>query len=285
MATQPQQLWDCCPPKTQLALLPISSLPLLPWPSSQSLLSSSTRSVVFFNSYPHCCIPSNMCSTFFYLLQKFCLLEYFFGDSDFFLCNLIEQVDDFAFQTKTVAGHNLDPTPWHPFPPKNFGEQTRQALAYKIIYCSYLSCHSGTNANNISEQRGSHRSEPNKCPDFFRWIHHDLEPWARNRISSAHLAGARKFAAFRVVIVGGKLYADFYYTCVQSRAMFTIWGLLQLLERYPGMVPDVDMMFDCMDKPRINTTEHRSMPLPLFRYCTNEDHYDIPFPDWSFWGW
>ncbi|KAB1225750.1 KDEL motif-containing protein 2 [Morella rubra] len=67
--------------------------------------------------------------------------------------------------------------------------------------------------------------------------------------------------------------------------MFTIWGLLQLLKRYPGMVPDVDMMFDCMDKPRINTTEHRSMPLPLFRYCTNEDHYDIPFPDWSFWGW
>ncbi|KAB1225754.1 hypothetical protein CJ030_MR1G019927 [Morella rubra] len=58
-----------------------------------------------------------------------------------------------------------------------------------------------------------------------------------------------------------------------------------LLKRYPGMVPDVDMMFDCMDKPRINTTEHRSMPLPLFRYCTNEDHYDIPFPDWSFWGW
>ncbi|KAB1201428.1 hypothetical protein CJ030_MR0G003718 [Morella rubra] len=62
------------------------------------------------------------------------------------------KVDDFAFQTKTVAGHNLDPTPWHPFPPKNFGEQTRQALAHKIIYCSYLSCHSGTRAGSSLRQ-------------------------------------------------------------------------------------------------------------------------------------
>ena len=78
---------------------------------------------------------------------------------------------------------------------------------------------------------------------------------------------------------------DLYYACVQSRAMFTIWGLLQLLKRYPGMVPDVDIMFDCMDKPRIHRAEHESMPLPLFRYCTTGEDYDIPFPDWSFWGW
>ncbi|KAL0370812.1 UNVERIFIED_CONTAM: hypothetical protein Sangu_0399300 [Sesamum angustifolium] len=38
-----------------------------------------------------------------------------------------------------------------------------------------------------------------------------------------------------------------------------------------------------MDKPTINRTEHASMPLPLFRYCTTPDHMDIPFPDWSFW--
>ncbi|KAB1225829.1 O-glucosyltransferase rumi [Morella rubra] len=74
---------------------------------------------------------------------------------------------------------------------------------------------------------------------------------------------------------------------VTALAVFSVTAifLYKLLKRYPGMVPDVDMMFDCMDKPRINTTEHRSMPLPLFRYCTTEDHSDIPFPDWSFWGW
>ncbi|KAG2673139.1 hypothetical protein I3760_13G075800 [Carya illinoinensis] len=197
---------------------------------------------------------------------------------------LLYKVDEFASQTKTVAGHNLDPTPWHLFPAKTFGEQTRQARAYKIIHCSYLACHSGT--STIPEQPQAHPSKPTeKCLDFFRWIHHDLEPWARTGISLSHLAEAQKFAAFRVVIVAGKLYVDLYYTCVQSRMMFTIWGLLLLLKRYPGKVPDVDMMFDCMDRPRINVTEHKSMPLPLFRYCTTEDHYDIPFPDWSFWGW
>ncbi|KAL9679716.1 hypothetical protein QQ045_017582 [Rhodiola kirilowii] len=67
--------------------------------------------------------------------------------------------------------------------------------------------------------------------------------------------------------------------------MFTIWGLLQLLKRYPGLIPDVDLMFDCMDKPSILISEHHAMPLPLFRYCTTPHHFDIPFPDWSFWGW
>lgn len=100
-----------------------------------------------------------------------------------------------------------------------------------------------------------------------------------------HVMEAKNFAAFRVIIVDGKLYVDFYYACVQSRAMFTIWGLLQLLRRYPGRVPDVDLMFDCMDRPTIKRSEHTSMPLPLFRYCTTREHFDIPFPDWSFWGW
>lgn len=197
-------------------------------------------------------------------------------------------MDNFAAQTKTVAGHNLEPTPWHLFPPKTFNEQTRQVRNYKILHCSYLTCGYSSNDDEsdlLLSRSTKAKASGKKCPDFYRWIHHDLEPWSRTRISTTHLKEAREFAAFRAVIVGGKLYVDLYYACVQSRAMFTIWGLLQLLRRYPGMVPDVDMMFDCMDKPSINRTEHRSMPLPLFRYCTTEDHFDIPFPDWSFWGW
>jgi len=104
-------------------------------------------------------------------------------------------------------------------------------------------------------------------------------------VTKEHVKRAKANAAFRVVILSGKLYVDLYYACVQSRMMFTIWGILQLLTKYPGMVPDVDMMFDCMDKPIINQTEYQSFPVPLFRYCTNEAHLDIPFPDWSFWGW
>lgn len=96
---------------------------------------------------------------------------------------------------------------------------------------------------------------------------------------------AKEFAAFRVVIVDGILYVEYYYACVQSRALFTVWGMLQLLKRYGGLVPDVDLMFDCMDKPTVMKSEHREMPLPLFRYCTTSEHFDIPFPDWSYWGW
>ena len=73
--------------------------------------------------------------------------------------------------------------------------------------------------------------------------------------------------------------------------LFTVWSLLQLMRRHPGRVPDVDLMFDCMDRPAVNRTEHGAgdpaapPPPPLFRYCTTRDHFDIPFPDWSFWGW
>lgn len=124
-----------------------------------------------------------------------------------------------------------------------------------------------------------------QCPDFFRWIYSDLEPWSKSKISANHLMKAKDFAAFRVVIVDGRLYVEYYYACVQSRALFTVWGLLQLLKRYPGLVPDVDLMFDCMDKPTVMRSEHHEMPLPLFRYCTTSEHFDIPFPDWSYWGW
>ncbi|WCJ29185.1 hypothetical protein M5689_010834 [Euphorbia peplus] len=203
------------------------------------------------------------------------------------------QVDRFASETKTVAGHNLDPTPWHIFPTKNFNDQSRHGRAYTIIQCSYLTCiysnTTTTTTTTASPDKFPSREKPAQnapnCPEFFRFIHRDLEPWAQSGVTMKHLMEAKNFAAFRVVIFKGKLYLDLYYACVQSRMMFTIWGLLQMIERYPGLVPDVDLMFDCMDRPKINRTEHSSFPLPIFRYCTTKEHFDIPFPDWSFWGW
>nr|XP_043638258.1 protein O-glucosyltransferase 1 [Erigeron canadensis] len=189
-------------------------------------------------------------------------------------------VDTLATQTKTIIGYNLKPTPWHEFPAKKFNNETKIARASKIIQCSYFSC--GMRSKNDKILYTDNNAET--CPSFFRWIHHDLEPWAKTGISYAHLMEVKKFASFRVVIIGGKLYVDYYYDCVQSRAMFTIWGFLQLLKRYPGRIPDVDLMFDCMDKPLIEKNESAT-PMPIFRYCTTPNHYDIPFPDWSFWSW
>ncbi|KAG9134416.1 hypothetical protein Leryth_027404 [Lithospermum erythrorhizon] len=194
------------------------------------------------------------------------------------------QVDSLISNTKTIAGHNLQPTPWHIFEPKTFQEESKYSTASKIIQCNYLACGVATSATpkaTTPRHQNSHVS----CPDFFSHIHKDLAPWAETKISQAYLTEAKKYAAFRVIIINGKLYVDFYYSCVQSRAMFTVWGFVQLLKRYPGRVPDVDLMFECMDKPTIVRKEHSYMPLPLFRYCTTPEHYDIPFPDWSFWGW
>ncbi|KAK9153508.1 hypothetical protein Sjap_000988 [Stephania japonica] len=202
---------------------------------------------------------------------------------------LLLKLDGLISQTKTIAGHNLNPTPWHLFPPKQHFLDSKYTTASKIIQCSYLTC-----LRSLSPSP-THPSSPRiirnstaSCPQFFSWIHRDLQPWARRGVSLADLAEAQKLAAFRLVIVGGRLYADFYFDCVQSRAMFTIWGFLQLLKRFPGMLPDVDLMFDCMDKPVVvlgMAQYAHNPPPPLFRYCSTRDHLDIPFPDWSFWGW
>ncbi|CAN1150763.1 O-glucosyltransferase rumi [Linum perenne] len=194
------------------------------------------------------------------------------------------KVDDFATNTKTIAGHNLEPTPWHVFPAKSFDDETRHTRAYKIIQCSYLSC-PYFNKTIPEPPRFSSSKPAAQCPEFFSYIHRDLAPWAKSGITEDHVMDAKNFAAFRIIIYQGKLYFDPYYACFQSRMMTTIWGFVQLLKKYPGMVPDVDLMFDCMDKPILNRTEHQSNPVPLFRYCTTREHFDIPFPDWSFWGW
>uniref|UniRef100_A0A453CF90 Glycosyl transferase CAP10 domain-containing protein n=3 Tax=Aegilops tauschii subsp. strangulata TaxID=200361 RepID=A0A453CF90_AEGTS len=122
------------------------------------------------------------------------------------------------------------------------------------------------------------------CPAYFRWIHEDLRPWRATGITRETLEGARRYGAkFRVTVLAGRLYVARYGRCFQTRDVFTQWGILQLLRRYAGRLPDLDLMFDCQDLPVINAGDHT--PPPLFRYCGSEFTLDIAFPDWSFWGW
>nr|BAJ91645.1 predicted protein [Hordeum vulgare subsp. vulgare] len=130
---------------------------------------------------------------------------------------------------------------------------------------------------------------PTTCPVYFRWIHEDLRPWRATGITREALEGARRYGAkFRVTVLSGRLYVARYGRCFQTRDVFTQWGILQLLRRYAGRVPDLDLMFDCQDLPVVNAGDHGSHtppPPPLFRYCGSEPTLDIAFPDWSFWGW
>ncbi|KAJ6849951.1 protein O-glucosyltransferase 1-like isoform X2 [Iris pallida] len=100
---------------------------------------------------------------------------------------------------------------------------------------------------------------------------------------------ANRTANFRLVVVDGRAYVEYYWKAFQTRDVFTIWGILQLLRRYPGRLPDLDLMFDCVDWPVTNAADYegadRPAPPPVFTYCGNESTLDIVFPDWSFWGW
>ncbi|XP_020551155.1 protein O-glucosyltransferase 1-like [Sesamum indicum] len=127
------------------------------------------------------------------------------------------------------------------------------------------------------------------CPDYFRWIHEDLWPWRRTGITREMVMRANRTANFRLVILDGKAYAQTYSKGFQSRDTFTLWGILQLLRRYPGKVPDLDLMFDCDDLPVIRKENFKgvkhSAPPTLFGYCKDDSTLNIVFPDWSFWGW
>ncbi|CAI9094422.1 OLC1v1030161C1 [Oldenlandia corymbosa var. corymbosa] len=126
------------------------------------------------------------------------------------------------------------------------------------------------------------------CPEYFRWIHEDLRPWKEEgsrEITREMLESARKHAHFRVVILDGKVYVEKFKDAIQTRDLFTIWGILQLTRLYPGRLPDLELMFDCDDRPLIPRGPNAGNPPALFGYCSDSSRLDIVFPDWSFWGW
>ncbi|KAJ7951129.1 O-glucosyltransferase rumi like [Quillaja saponaria] len=134
-------------------------------------------------------------------------------------------------------------------------------------------------------------SSPKVCPEYFRWIHEDLRPWKSTGITREMLDRGKNYSTFKLVIVKGKAYVEKYRGTYQTRDVFTIWGILQLLRLYPGKVPDLELMFWCEDKPAVEKKDFElegpkpiSAP-PVFHYCGSEDSLDIVFPDWTFWGW
>ncbi|XWS35773.1 hypothetical protein CRYUN_Cryun20dG0024600 [Craigia yunnanensis] len=132
-------------------------------------------------------------------------------------------------------------------------------------------------------------SSTETCPDYFRWIHQDLQQWRSSGITRDMIERGKPSADFRLVIVKGKAYVEKYSKSFQTRDVFTIWGILQLLRLYPGKVPDLDLLFYSGDKTMIMKSDYRgpnaTSPPPVFHYCGEEEALDIVFPDWTFWGW
>ncbi|KAF3438609.1 hypothetical protein FNV43_RR21372 [Rhamnella rubrinervis] len=132
-------------------------------------------------------------------------------------------------------------------------------------------------------------SESSTCPEYFRWIYEDLRPWSHTGISRDMVEKAGKWAHFRLVIVSGKAYVEIFNWAFQTRDLFTWWGVLQLLRRYPGKVPDLELVFNCHDRPMMSSRDYLQAnatdPPTMFGYCGDDDTVDVAFPDWSFWGW
>ncbi|OMP00448.1 Lipopolysaccharide-modifying protein [Corchorus olitorius] len=132
-------------------------------------------------------------------------------------------------------------------------------------------------------------SSSKTCPDYFRWIQEDLKQWKSSGITQEMIERGKPFADFRLVVVEGKAYVEKYRKAYQTRDVFTIWGILQLLRLYPGKVPDLDLMFNCGDQTVILKRNYQgpnaTSPPPVFHYCADKDSLDIVFPDWTFWGW
>jgi hypothetical protein len=121
------------------------------------------------------------------------------------------------------------------------------------------------------------------CPSYFRFIHEDLHPWrVAGGITRAMVNHARTMANFRLVVIRGRTYIERIAPAFQTRD-------LQLLRRYPGRVPDLNLMFDCIDWPVVRADqydgENATLLPPLFWYCGDNETLDVIFPDWSFWGW
>ncbi|XP_044441875.1 O-glucosyltransferase rumi [Triticum aestivum] len=142
-------------------------------------------------------------------------------------------------------------------------------------------------SSSSSQKQYSPGVPPPWCPDYFRHIHADMEPWRPTGITRDAVERARPSAEFRLVVVSGRAYVEKYRPSFQRRDILTQWGILQLLARYPDRVPDVDIMFGTGDVPVLRAADypdHSTAP-PLFRYCKDGTELAILWPDWSFWGW
>ncbi|RID44439.1 hypothetical protein BRARA_I01231 [Brassica rapa] len=177
-----------------------------------------------------------------------------------------------------------------PVPEKKSTKKTR----ISVDCTSFLNQNrSGSCSRTAQPGYNNNQTESNRaCPDYFKWIHEDLKPWRETGITREMVERGQTTAHFRLLIVNGKVFVENYKKSIQTRDAFTLWGILQLLRKYPGKLPDVDLMFDCDDRPVIrsdgydtfNLTAENAPPV-LFRYGGDRWTADIVFPDWSFWGW
>jgi len=134
----------------------------------------------------------------------------------------------------------------------------------------------------------------------------DLRPWAaRGGISRADVDHAASLKVLqnpytklnakgwlRVTVSGGALFASHVGHGQGSRDGVLLLALLELLERFPGAVPDVDLVVYTEDRARLERARfsagaaEKGPPLPFaVSFARHADYLDVAVPDPSFFGW
>jgi hypothetical protein len=174
--------------------------------------------------------------------------------------------------------YSVPPLPRDPTIPSNIS----QTLSLALSPNSTTTCATVLDPSPLPSTASS-GANASSCPSYFRFIHEDLHPWrVAGGITRAMVNHARTMANFRLVVIRGRTYIERIAPAFQTRD-------LQLLRRYPGRVPDLNLMFDCIDWPVVRADqydgENATLLPPLFWYCGDNETLDVIFPDWSFWGW
>lgn len=138
------------------------------------------------------------------------------------------------------------------------------------------------------------------------WVQQDLLPWRETGITQKMINEGTQLGkrASRIQIIGGKLFAKVNGESQgKSRIWYWLWGLQELLDKYKGVVPDVDMAFQTQDSPQCpirskvpkdkrNAAKHEEYqpgnvakgPPPVFSAVTTANNYDLLWPLWTIWG-
>ncbi|KAJ6840805.1 protein O-glucosyltransferase 1-like isoform X2 [Iris pallida] len=126
------------------------------------------------------------------------------------------------------------------------------------------------------------------CPDYFRWTTRtsvrgspraSREKWWREPTAPPTSGWSSSTAEPTWSTTGRR----------SRRATSShIWGILQLLRRYPGRLPDLDLMSTASTGPS-QTPQTKGRTGRLRRRCSRIAGMSLRltlwFPDWSFWGW
>ncbi|CAL5397858.1 unnamed protein product [Camellia sinensis] len=123
-------------------------------------------------------------------------------------------------------------------------------------YLVRINCSITCPTHSLATIKSDESSSSGTCPEYFRWIHQDLNPWKEKGITKEMVESARSKAHMRIVIVNGRVYWKKLRWVYQTRDVFNIWGILQLLRLYPRKLPDLDIMFECGDKPVIQKSDY-----------------------------